>query len=213
MPRVVVQANSEEIRFQCQRCGSCCHHRRPNQFGELIKPEQLKDFCDCSNLIYLTNKDIDRIIQSTKLDVAHFVDTLYEYDGSCVKVEDSGKKIILDLPIMKSKEESTCVFYEKDCMIYLIRPRACHLFPFFVKEETTTEGDILLNISYNPYCPGIGMGSPIDKSRLEMLVVEQFLERAEAVAEEIQNLREKGRIAWEAQIFRSIPGLKSCVRT
>lgn len=213
MPRVVVQANFEEIEFQCQRCGSCCHHRRPNQFGEMIRPEQLGDFCDCSNLIYLTSNDIDRIIRRTKLDVAHFVDTLYEYDGNCVKVEDSGNKIILDLPVMKSKEDSSCIFYEKGCMIYPIRPRACKLFPFFVKEETTTNGDILLNISYNPHCPGIGIGLPVDKSKLEMLVVDQFLERAKAIAEEIQSLREKGRIAWEAKIFRSIPGLKSYVGT
>jgi hypothetical protein len=92
---------------------------------------------------------------------------------------------------MKSKEDTTCVFYEEGCTVYQERPRACRLFPFRVEEETTSEGDILLNISYNPTCPGIGIGIIIDKKELEKLVVDQFLQRTESIAPQIQRLSEE----------------------
>lgn len=212
MPKVRVQAGFEEIRFECQRCGSCCRHRRPYQFGELIPLSQLGEFWKISNLIYLTNKDIVQISRRTGLDATDFVDTLYKYDGRCVKVEDSGMKVILDLPVMKSNEDNTCILYQEGCKVYPTRPRACRLFPFRVEEETTEDGDILLDIGYNSHCPGIGKGEQVSKSELEKLVVDQFVERAKAVAEEVQNLQYKGKIACGAQVFRSVPGLKSGVK-
>ncbi len=58
MPRVIVKAVFEDIKFQCQRCGSCCHHKRPLEFDDLVPMEQLKEFWEKSNLIYLTEKDV-----------------------------------------------------------------------------------------------------------------------------------------------------------
>lgn len=206
MPRVFVKTVFENIRFKCQRCGSCCHHRRPLEFDDLVPLERLQEFWEKSNLIYLTEKDIENISRGSGQPPAKFVDTLFEYNGNFVRVEDAGQKVILDLPVMKSNEDTTCVFYQMGCTVYQERPRACRLFPFRVEEETTQEGDILLNISYNPTCPGIGKGIFVDKKDLEKLVVDQFLQRTESIAPQIQRLAVEGNIQKDAKVYRTLPG-------
>ena len=170
--------------------------------------KRLKEFVEKSNLIYLTEKDIETIGRRYRAKPEEFVETLYPYDGRFVKIRDSGRSIVLDLPVMKSRVDRACVFYQsrKDCEIYSLRPNACRLFPFRVEEETTEAGDILLRIGYNPTCPGIGRGRIADKDRLKRLVAEQFLSRAQSVASEIQEMRAKGLVCGDAEIFRTLPG-------
>jgi len=206
VPRVFVKAFFDNIRFQCQRCGLCCHHKRPVEYDDLIPSELIEDFWRSSNLIYLTEKDVHTISKRTGKRPAEFVDTLYDYDGCYVKIEDEGRAVILDLPVMKSKEDTTCVFYQEGCSIYSVRPVACRLFPFRVEEETLPNGDILLNIRYNPTCPGIGKGKRVDKKKLEGLVAEQFLLRSGDVTPHIQRLNASGAIASGARIYRTLPG-------
>jgi Fe-S-cluster containining protein len=172
---------------------------------------RLAELVEKSNLIYLTEKDIEAICRRTQRRPEEFVDTLYPYDGRFVKIGDLGRSIILDLPVMKSREDTTCVFYDsiKGCAIYHLRPRACRLFPFSVEEKGTPAGDILLRIGYNPTCPGIGRGEVADKDRLKRLVAEQFLSRAQSVGSEVQKLRAEGQIRGDAEIFRTLPGRRS----
>ena len=206
MPRVIVKVIFGNIRFQCQRCGSCCHHKRPLKFDDLIPSEQIEDFWKSSNLIYLTEKDVCAISKKTGMRPQDFVDTLYDYSECYVKIEDEGRRVILDLPVMKSKEDTTCVFYREGCGIYPVRPVACRLFPFRVEEETLPNGDILLNISYNPTCPGIGKGKMVDRRKLEGLVAEQFLQRTGDISPHIQRLSASGAISSGAKIYRTLPG-------
>ncbi|HWQ19117.1 MAG TPA: YkgJ family cysteine cluster protein [Methanotrichaceae archaeon] len=206
MPRVLVRTAFQDIKFECQMCGSCCHHRRPEEFGDLVPSERIEEFVEKSNLIYLTDKDISKIGRKTGCGPAGFVDTLYEYDGNCVKLVDSGRKIILDLPVMKSKADTTCVFYQDGCTVYQVRPNACRLFPFRVEEKTGPGGDVVLEISYNPSCPGVGKGKSVDKSKLEKLVRDQFVQRTESIWPEVQRLASNGEISREARIYRSHPG-------
>jgi Fe-S-cluster containining protein len=114
--------------------------------------------------------------------------------------------VILDLPVMKSKEDTTCIFYKDGCSIYSVRPIACRLFPFRVEEETLTNGDILLKIDCNPTCPGIGKGKKVEKRKLEKLVVDQFLQRTEDINPHIQRLNASKAISKKARIFRTLPG-------
>lgn len=206
MPRVIVRAVFEIVKFKCQRCGTCCHHNRPLDFEELIPMERLKEFCERSNLIYLTEKDINSISRRTGKEPAQFVDTLYDYDGCFVKVKDNARKVILDLPVMKSKADTTCTFYENGCTIYPVRPIACRLFPFRVEEETAPNGDTLLNIGYNPTCPGIGKGEVVDKRKLERLVSELFLQRTSDINPQLQRMMASGAISANAKVYRTLPG-------
>jgi Fe-S-cluster containining protein len=206
LPRVLVSVTFGDIKFACQMCGSCCHHRRPLDFDDLVPLDRLKEFWEKSNLIYLTKKDIHDIAYRFGRKIDEFVDTLYGYDGNSVKVMDSGKKVILDLPVMKSKEDTTCVFYDKGCTMYSVRPKACRLFPFRVEEETTPSGDVMLNIGYNETCPGIGKGAFVDKDRLKKLVLDQFVVRTESVLPKIQKLVAEGKIDRSARIYRTLPG-------
>jgi len=205
LPRVIVKTVFRDIRFKCQRCGTCCHHKRPQGYDVLIPQERIREFWQESNLIYQTAEDIENICRSTGFEPADFVDTLFVYSGRCVRVEDGGTKVVLDLPVMKSKEDTTCVFYENGCTIYSDRPRACRLFPFRVEEEETPQGDIILNISFNPTCPGIGKGRRVDPRMLERLVVDQFLDRSKAIAIELRELAAAGRIQAGAKVFRTFP--------
>lgn len=209
----MIRADFDDIGFQCQRCGSCCHHRRPKEFDGLVPENRVKEFWEKSNLIYLTKKDVDKISRRSKMKPENFVDTLYEYDECCVKVEDSGRKVVLDLPVMKSREDTLCVFYNNGCSIYPVRPNACRLFPFRVEEDSTASGDMLLSIRYNPSCPGIGKGRSVDKEKLKELVADQFMQRAESVASEIHRLQAKGAISKEAKIYRTMPGGKCLAKS
>lgn len=209
MPTVQVKTVFDNVKFQCQRCGSCCHHRRPQEFDDLVPMDRLAEFWEKSNLIYLTDKDIHDISSRSRKKPDEFVDTLFKYNGDSIRVEDSGKKVILDLPVMKSRVDTTCVFYKAGCSVYSVRPVACRLFPFRVEEETTSEGDILLNISYNPTCPGIGKGVSVDKKRLEKLVVDQFLNRTGSIFPKVQRLAAEGKIDRCAKIYRTLPGRRA----
>jgi Fe-S-cluster containining protein len=207
--RVEIRTAFGSARFRCQRCGSCCHHRRPDEFEDLVPPERQAEFVEKSNLIYLTEKDIDAISRKTGLDPEEFVDTLYDEKKGSVRVEESGKKVILDLPVMKSREsDGACVFFEegKGCAIYPVRPTACRLFPFVVVERSGPSGGIILEIKYNPTCPGMGVGKEPDRKKLEKLVLDQFIERMEAIGPKVQRLRMEGKILPDARIYRTMPG-------
>ncbi|HOO53349.1 MAG TPA: YkgJ family cysteine cluster protein [Methanothrix sp.] len=207
--RVDIRAAFGSARFRCQRCGSCCHHRRPDEFEDLVPPERQAEFWAKSNLIYLTEKDIDKISRKTGLAPEEFVDTLYDEKKGSVRVEDGGKKVILDLPVMKSREsDGACVFFEegKGCTIYPVRPTACRLFPFVVVEKSGPSGGIILEIKYNPTCPGMGKGKEPDRRKLEKLVGDQFAERMEAIGPKVQRLRMEGKILPDARIYRTMPG-------
>jgi hypothetical protein len=80
-----------------------------------------------------------------------------------------------------------------------------------VEEETVHNGDVLLNISYNPTCPGIGKGVSFDKEKLEKIVIGQFLQRTESIFPKIRRLAAEGKIDRSAQIYRTLPGRKAQV--
>ena len=207
--RVEIRAAFGSGRFRCLRCGTCCHHRRPEEFDDLVPPETIAEFLEKSNLIYLTGKEIEKISRRTGLEAGEFVDTLYEDKKGSVRVEEGGKRVILDLPVMKSREgDGACVFFRdgKGCTIYPLRPAACRLFPFVVVERSGPSGGIVLEIGYNPTCPGMGVGKGPDRRKLEKLVAGQFSERMETVGSQVQRLRVEGKIHPGARIYRTMPG-------
>ena len=91
-----------------------------------------------------------------------------DYDGCYVKIEDRGRKVILDLPV-KSNEDTTCML--SGGSRHTSRPVACRLFP--------SSGGRRLSMGYPlgycPTCPGIGREEGGQKEA-GGLVAEQFLE-------------------------------------
>jgi len=169
----------------------------------------MAEFLERSNLIYLTEKDIEKISRRTGLEAEEFVDTLFGDKRGSVRVEEEGKVVILDLPVMKSREaDGACVFFRdgKGCTIYPVRPAACRLFPFVVVERSGPSGGIVLDIEYNPTCPGMGEGKEPDREKLEKLVAGQFAERMGSVGAQVQRLRIEGKIHPKPRIYRTMPG-------
>ncbi len=166
----------------------------------------MERFVERSNLIHLNSEEIRRISSRYKLRPEEFVDTIYPYDGRCVRVEGHGSKVILDIPVLKSKDDTTCVFYETGCKIYPLRPRACRLFPFRISEGETATGDIVLSIDYNPTCPGIGKGDYVEKRALQKLAMEIFAMRMSEVTAEVKELVARGSIKPNATVYRTMPG-------
>jgi Fe-S-cluster containining protein len=169
----------------------------------------MAEFLERSNLIYLTEKDIEKISRRTGLEAEEFVDTLFGDKRGSVRVEEEGKVVILDLPVMKSREaDGACVFFRdgKGCTIYPVRPAACRLFPFVVVERSGPSGGIVLDIEYNPTCPGMGEGKEPDREKHEKLVAGQFAERMGSVGAQVQRLRIEGKIHPKPRIYRTMPG-------
>lgn len=205
MPKVYVALSFDRVRFKCQRCGACCHHRRPSEFPDLIPPELVQRFVERSNIIHLNEDETLRISRSCGLRPEEFVDTLHPYDGRTVRVSDDGLKVVLDIPVLKSKPDTTCVFYDSGCTIYPHRPRACRLFPFRISEREIA-GDLILSIDYNPGCPGIGKGDYVDTRKIGQLAMEIFSRRMNAVARETKELIASGSVKPGAVVYRTMPG-------
>jgi len=162
-------------------------------------------FVERSNIIHLTEDEISRISRSYDLRPEQFVDTLYPYDGRTVRVSDDGLKVVLDIPVLKSRADTTCIFYDNGCRIYPHRPRACRLFPFRISERDIG-GDVVLSIDYNPGCPGIGKGDYADTRKIRELAVEIFTGRMNAITCETKELIASGSIKAGAVVYRTMPG-------
>lgn len=171
----------------------------------MIPPEQVQRFVERSNLIHLNEDEISRISRSCGLSPEEFVDTLHPYDGRTVRISDDGSKVVLDIPVLKSNADTTCVFYDNGCKIYPHRPRACRLFPFRISEREIA-GDVILSIDYNPGCPGIGKGDYADTRKIGKLAVEIFSRRMNAVSRETKELIASGFIKPGAVVYRTMPG-------
>jgi Uncharacterised protein family (UPF0153). len=171
----------------------------------LIPPELVQRFVERSNLIHLNEDEVTRISRVYGLRPDEFVDTLYPYNGRTVRVSDDGLKVVLDIPVLKSKADTTCVFYDSGCTIYPHRPRACRLFPFRISEREMG-GDVILSIDYNPGCPGIGKGDYADTRKIRELAVEIFSRRMNAITRETKELIASGSIKPGMVVYRTMPG-------
>jgi Fe-S-cluster containining protein len=76
---------------------------------------------------------------------------------------------------IKSTDENPCIFYEKGCKIYSVRPTQCKTYPFW--EEIVNNERMWQKESKK--CPGIGKGKlwPKEKIRQELQKNIQFLKK------------------------------------
>ncbi len=150
---------SEEFRFNCIRCGTCC--------------------IDKNTLVNLTHLDILRIKNGLNLSLEEVIEILgfYIYDKELT--EEDRKKMVIS-PMMTEKglafvglrKDSTgsCYFFDKDhkrCKVYDLRPNFCRTFPFefklFIDKKDKTKAKIRMDYTKKgkEYCPGIREDIPI----------------------------------------------------
>lgn len=69
--------------------------------------------------VYCTNKEFKAIADHLNMDLNKF---MFEY--TC---------IVDDFPSLSSREDGPCIFYDKGCKIYEVRPLQCRLYPFWTE--------------------------------------------------------------------------------
>ncbi len=111
--------------FSCQRCSNCCR----------LEP----------GYVYLSENDLTKLLDWFKLERDVFISeycrwTPY-YDGS-------------EVLALKEKKNYDCIFWDKGCAVYDVRPLQCRTFPFWDyvihNEESWLES--------SKDCPGINKG-------------------------------------------------------
>ncbi|MFX1496250.1 MAG: YkgJ family cysteine cluster protein [Promethearchaeota archaeon] len=149
---------SEELRFECTRCGNCC--------------------TDQNTIVNTTYFDILRIKNGLNLTLDELIYVLgfYLYRG---KISERIRKKLVISPIiiekglafvgLFKKESGDCYFYNrnaKECTIYNLRPQFCKTFPFSFKRidketnDSSKEIKIFISKKGIEYCPGLNDKSP-----------------------------------------------------
>jgi uncharacterized protein len=91
----------DKVDFSCQRCSDCCR----------IDP----------GTIMLTKKDAERIAAHLKMTLKDFL------KECCYNIKTGSKKLVS----IKEKSNYDCLFWEKGCKIYSVRPIQCRTYPFW----------------------------------------------------------------------------------
>jgi Fe-S-cluster containining protein len=109
-----------------------------------------------SGTIYVGKEEILTIAEFLDISVSEFTDRYaYPYKDSCSIRED---------------EQGQCLFYDKGCRIYPVRPMQCRTFPFWfsnLRSETKWQETIR-------ECPGIGQGRFYSKERILEIMASTF---------------------------------------
>lgn len=121
------------LEFECQKCLYCCS----------VEP----------GFVYLSRKDLDRLVSSTDLSEKEFINTYCRYVdmGDCYYIA------------LKEKENYDCIFLsDNGCKVYSARPLQCRTYPFWPSIIRSKE-------AWNDEkkcCPGIGKGKTVDKEHI-----------------------------------------------
>jgi Fe-S-cluster containining protein len=116
---------SKGLKFSCQRCGRCC--------------------CGAPGIIYFSPTEIDAL-------VAHLQTTQQ------IQREDVLRTMMRPFKdsytALDNFDDGHCIFFNKGCTIYEVRPSQCRNFPFWrVNLQSRAEWDRISKI-----CPGMNQG-------------------------------------------------------
>lgn len=146
---------TEQVLFECTKCGACCRER--------------------TLLVTVTGSDIVRLSNGLGFNSNEVIKAL---DFYLVSGEEPPKGL-QDIPSVKTEhglayvalkkmENGDCIFLKNDlCMIHPIRPGVCMSFPFVFRSEKT---DIAWGLSAKKkICPGLGIGPEVKLEDLREL--------------------------------------------
>jgi len=124
------------LQFECTKCGNCC--------------------TGFPGYVYLSVKDIYSIAESLKLDKVSF---LKKYTRTIHVFGEKRLSLIENPPY-------DCIFWDKICTIYNVRPYQCRSFPFWKR----------ILVSYREWekaahnCPGMNRGKVHSREEIECLL-------------------------------------------
>ena len=127
------------LRFSCTRCSACCRYE--------------------SGYVFLSEKDIELLAEELQMDYAGFVETWCRWvprqQDECLS--------------LKEKSNYDCVFWDRGCTVYRVRPLQCRTFPFW--ETVVASADAWDTAGSG--CPGINSGSLHDKDAINACIAKQ----------------------------------------
>lgn len=110
------------LKFSCQRCSCCCRHE--------------------PGYVFLSENDLVKMYKRVDMPRKKFIKKY------CRVVDLGGIKRLS----LIEKENNDCIFWDKGCTVYEVRPLQCKSFPFWahnlINEETWN--------SVANSCPGVG---------------------------------------------------------
>ncbi|MCL2044073.1 MAG: YkgJ family cysteine cluster protein [Treponema sp.] len=141
---------SAGLRFSCTRCSNCCRKE--------------------SGFVYLSENDLSRLAGFFDMDYTAFIQTWCRW----VSFERNRERLSL-----KEKSNYDCIFWDKVCTVYNVRPLQCRTFPFW--DSVLCSKDAWENTGQS--CPGINTGDLHEKGIIdnhirlmeEELVVERII--------------------------------------
>lgn len=168
---------SQELRFECTRCGNCC--------------------TDQNTIVNTTYFDILRIKNGLNLTLDELIYVLgfYLLKGK-ISQRTREKLVISPIKVEKGlafvglfkKVRGDCYFYNrklKECTIYNLRPQFCKTFPFSFKRIENETNDSSRNVKIfisnkgNEYCPGLN-------NKYSPIYLEEWLKLGRKTLEEIE---------------------------
>ena len=125
---------SSGLRFSCTRCSSCCRFE--------------------SGFVYLSEKDLSTLAGEFGMDFTAFVKTRCRW----IPLDRGTERLSL-----REKSNFDCIFWDKGCTVYKVRPLQCRAYPFW-------DSVICSEQAWNETgknCPGINSGTLHEKEEIE----------------------------------------------
>lgn len=134
---------TQGLRFTCTRCGKCC-----TGFPGVVYLSE----SDIKNISqFLSSENTNRGILSQRLFIKKYT----------IVVSVLGEKRLS----LIEKPNYDCIFWDKSCTIYPVRPYQCRAFPFWKKHLVSwREWNKLMLL-----CPGIGKGRLYPRHEIERI--------------------------------------------
>ena len=117
------------LRFSCTRCSNCCRKE--------------------SGFVYLSENDLSRLAHEFHMDYTAFIKTWCRWVPF-----DWGRERLSERLSLKEKSNFDCIFWDKQCTVYHVRPLQCRTFPFWDLTLYSQEAWE----SAGRGCPGINTG-------------------------------------------------------
>src|SRR5262249_10752238 len=131
-----------ELKFECTRCGKCCHQP--------------------SGHTTLSPTDVRRLAAFFAIDAKHFIQKYCYFLKT--KIMQCGREIFETWELCLQKNDRGCLFLDdKLCSVQDLKPLACRAFPFVGSVEY-----IKLCVEDQSYCEGFGRGKSYSEEQVRL---------------------------------------------